>query len=325
MLAEITQMVAEAKADSARYRDPEKIEVAKSERRRDQDKPARLLERIRQDAVLEIYAWYQWRALFTIRDGRIGAVRPAGSRRAGRDPSAAGSVRIPDDTSEFEGPFNETLSRLRQSAGDLARDAVAEWIGDLHEQHADLRARMADPGLKIRLAEWIEAAYPGAGAARVESLADITDLAWVCESFTKSLSAAQQWVDGAQVDAFPLAHGRALPWREAFAGAADASLAHPSRAHRLRHDLAEGGAFAVQTILAMAFGAFEAELDAELSWLLGQVPNEHDLRDAFVAPAALYADDSDGAEAITLLNDLLSQPGAGTNDEAGGGTGEGER
>jgi hypothetical protein len=327
MVAEIAQMAAEAKAGSARYRDPEKIEVAEEAQKREPDKPAGLLERIRQDAVLEVYAWNQWRAVFAyIRDGRIGAFPAGGARRAGRDPGdGAGALRIPDDTSEFEGPFNETLSDLRRNAGGLARDAVTEWIGDLHKHHADLRARIADPGLRSRLVELIEAAYPGAGAARVESLADITDLGWISESFAESLAAAQRWADGAEVDAFPLAQGHALPWSGARARSADTTLAHPSRAHRLRHDLAEGAAFTVQTIMAMAFGAFEADLDRELSWLLSQVPNEHDLRDAVVAPAAVNADDGDCAEGIALLDDLLSQPGAGTDEDETGATGEEER
>ncbi len=322
LVAEITQMAEEVQAGAARFRDPQKIEVAEAQR--EPGKPTELLERIRYDAVRGVYAWPQWQNLFAyVRHGKIEVPAHAGGpRQADRDPD---DPPPPVDTREFVGQFTKTLSECRHAASDLATGSVREWVADVQKRHGVVRAQMADPALRDWLARWIEAAYPGAGATRARALTGITSLGWIEQCLTEALTDAQQWADGDQWadgtdggNPFPLAPHHALPWNPVRLRTADPEyLTHPSRAHRLRHDLTEGTVFTVQMVVAMAFGVFEADLGRRISRLFGQLPSEYELRSSYVAPSAEVSDDdgADDAEAIALLDDLLSQPGAGTDED----------
>jgi len=346
LVVELHRMIVELKAAAMSFRDAEDIAVAATDQR-PAGVPGGLLERIRHDAVIAVYAWPVWNAVLSaFRDGEIRAptdlVGAAGESvstgASGLDPGNDGSddferlmaeaaqtsrgdrdatsaVEFPLTTGDFEDFFKVALSALKLDAGELALRVVCEWVDGLHERHAALRQQMADPRIRSLLAERLAAQHPDGGAARLQLLGMIADLSWVPDLFETFLTAIEVRAAQAGANAYPLARGHALPWHTAYEkDINDEDLKvrrHHSRAHRLRHDLAEGLAFPVQTTVAMAFGSLEAELEGRLDMLQGQVPNQTTL---LAAHASTANGGPEGDQVAALLDDLLRGPDADTDE-----------
>jgi hypothetical protein len=340
MIKELADIAEEAKAMAKRCGDVEKIPVAAGGSQEAPEGTGLMLERIRGDAVRAVYAWPQWTAIFShvqgseVKATAAGGPRPpapgprgpgSGSRlddlKALNDLSVAGHarggpggpvVKLPQVTNDFSEPFSETLAALRAGAATMARDVVQEWVDDLYQRHAGLRTRLADPRWHARLAERVEAAYPGAGSVRMKHMDFIRDLDWILDVLDESLRSAEAFADRPGNVPFPLAPDHALPWSVARGPLATPESRHVSRVHRMRHDLAEGVAFPVQSIVGMAFGVFRVQAEAQLNRLRSHVPNQAELRAATVAaPAPAAADD----EAVVLLDTLLADACTATTRE----------
>jgi hypothetical protein len=336
-------MITEMKNAATYFRDPQRIRVASADRTAEEAADTELLERIRQEAVLAVYAWPEWKALLsgfhkgqvlrpeeaiaewartrgrTVGFGWSGvddddedeferaaaAIEPQGRDDRAIDPT----VTFPVSTRDFEVPFAETADALRIRACDLALDVVSEWVSNRCQLHDLVRRQMADTRIRHLLTGRLAALYPDGGVAVLGLLDLIVNISWVSDQFRRALKKTEQQ---AQPDPFPLAPKHALPWHSAYEkGAEPESLArsrHHSRAHRLRHDLAEGLAFSVQTSVAMAFGTLWGILEARLDWLHPQVPSQSAL---LTAPGT---DDSDDGQELEpgLLDGLLED--LGTDD-----------
>lgn len=370
-------MVLDARKSAAAFRDADRITVASV------DAPVTaagagavtaatpgLLDRIEQEAVVSVYAWPVWNALFgayaqgeirmpssqggsagdgaSARDSdpagpgepdyatrwdigaddedededdwrdRTQATIQLAKRHADADGGTTLTVQVPGSTDDFLAPFDDSLGKLRKVARDLALHVVEEWVASLHGRHAALRDRLADPAARSMLAERLAELDPDGGTDRLRRLEKIADLSWVTDDFDRFLTRIQGRAARDGANAFPLAPNHALPWHprieEIVPEGEDLSTRrHHSKAQRLRHDLAEGLAFPVQTAVAMAFGSVEAELASVLAQLQGQVPNQAALLAATPAPAS--ADGPGRVRAVGLLDDLIDGSHTGPPDD----------
>jgi hypothetical protein len=226
--------------------------------------------------------------------------------------------RAPKTTKDLEAPFEASLSELREAARGLSRDVLTAWVERLHQRHEALRAMLADQATRTLLADRLTVLFKDRGADRLRLLEMIAELGWVPGLFDRFLTGTQDRAAREGASAFPLALDHALPWNPVYetsdAGEEELSaLRHHSRAHRMRHDLAEGLAFPVQTAVAMAFGSLEAELAGRLGELQGQVPNQATLLAAAPAAAPTPADTA----AAGLLDDLIDGPASGAEENQG--------
>jgi hypothetical protein len=356
----LNQMISDAKTAAAAFRDADAIKIAA----RDESAPGTasgLFDRINEQAVLLVYPWPEWTAVFgRFGDGQIRPpVSPASTRdrmagdegrtgdgglddnadlddddrldndadfdddgfgrrdwRRVEDHSAAASLPEPDGTgipmttTDFVAPFRGSLSELQTQAQELAQHVVTEWVSELHNRHAALRDQLADQRTSALLARGLTALDADGGVERLRKLAKIGDLNWVPSLFDELLTTTEKRADSAGANAFPLAPDHALPWNVEKADSMEPAdlleRRHPSRALRLRYELANGLAFPVRAGIAMAFGSLEAELDWQLGELLRQVPGQATLLQAASAADAGEAAAPGHSEMATALDDLLA-------------------